>query len=139
MQIPAALHQDTKDLPRRRSLLVLPSALLPLLVFASPFIVGATSADPHWGWWLGGIVAALGWAVASGFLARSPKPWASLARLLGWIALWCLEPFVALPLVALLAGTSGLGDAAIWVGVGLYLCGALGFGYALFHHYRAKR
>ncbi|GHH51650.1 hypothetical protein [Lentzea cavernae] len=133
MHIPAALHEDTKALPRPRSALILPSAILPLLVLTLPFATMGAVFDLHWGWWAGTGAAALAWAVAAGFLARSPKPWMSLVRLLGWMLLWCVEPFIALPLLAV-AGEGGEEVAAI-AGV-LYLGGALWFGIWLFRRYR---
>jgi len=135
VHIPAALYQDTKDLPEpgTRSAIVLPAAIFPLLVVVLPFATAGAVFDLHWGWWVGGLGTALAWAVAAGFLARSPKPWASVVRLLGWILLWCLEPFVALPLVAVLsAGTH------VTVGAVIYVGGALAFGYWLFRNYRRK-
>lgn len=136
VHIPAALYQDTKDLPEpgTRSAIVLPAALFPLLVVVLPFATMGAVFDLHWGWWAGAFGAALAWAVAAGFLARSPKPWMSLKRLLCWALLWCVEPFIALPLLGpIAAGTH------VAVGAVLYVGGALAFGYWLFRHYRSKR
>ncbi|MFC3893429.1 hypothetical protein ACFOWZ_18290 [Lentzea rhizosphaerae] len=135
MHIPAALYQDTKDLPEpgTRSAIVLPAALFPLLVVVLPFATVGAVFDLHWGWWAGAFGAALAWAGAAGFLARSPRPWMSLERLLGWSLLWCAEPFIALPLLGpIAAGTH------VAVGAVLYVGGALGFGYWLFRRYRRK-
>ncbi|MFD9699538.1 hypothetical protein [Lentzea sp. NPDC059081] len=135
VQIPAALHRDTKDLPGPRGALVLPSAIFPLLVLVSPFVTHGAVFDLHWGWWAGAVGAVLGWAVAAGFLARSPKPWTSAVRLLGWASLFCVEPFVAVPL---LGGISQLGDVAAASGFVLYLGGALTLGIWIFRRNRAK-
>ncbi|KOV84299.1 hypothetical protein ADL03_17100 [Nocardia sp. NRRL S-836] len=91
------------------------------------------SLDLHWAWWVGGFGVALAWAVASGFLARSPKPWASAVRLFGWALLWCAEPFVAVPLLGVVAAATNVAVASI-----LYVAGALGFGYHLLRRYRRK-
>lgn len=136
MQIPAALYEETKELPRPRSLLVLPAAIFPLLVLVLPFATVGAVFDLHWGWWLGALGVALAWAVIAGFVARSPKPWMSLVRLLGWAVLWCLEPFVVL---FALAPVAAVGDGIVWVLGPLYLGGALGLGYWIFRRYRAKR
>ncbi|SDL74899.1 hypothetical protein SAMN04488074_11363 [Lentzea albidocapillata subsp. violacea] len=135
MHIPAALYEETKELPRPRSLLVLPAAIFPLLVVVLPFATMGAIFEVHWGWWLGGFAAALAWATASGFIARSPNPVGSVVRLLGWAVLWCLEPLL---LLMLLAPVASVPAAAIVIGV-MYLCGALLFGYWLFLRYRAKR
>ncbi|MFD4642330.1 hypothetical protein ACFWN2_33825 [Lentzea sp. NPDC058436] len=134
MHIPAALHQDTKDLPQPRSLLVLPSAIFPLLVVVLPFVTAGAIFDLHWGWWAGGLGVALAWAAASGFLARSPKPWMSLVRLLGWILLWCVEPFLVLPVLGTLAEVTHIAVIAP-----IYVGGALWLGYWIFRRYRRKR
>ncbi|MFD5824691.1 hypothetical protein [Lentzea sp. NPDC060358] len=136
MQIPVALRRDTAELPKPRGALVLPAAIFPLLVLVSPFVADGAVLDLHRGWWAGAAAAALGWAVASGFLARSPKPWASVVRLLGWVLLWCVEPFVALPL---LGGIAQLGDVAAVTGAVLYLGGALALGFWIFRRNRARR
>ncbi|SER13652.1 hypothetical protein [Lentzea albida] len=136
MHIPAALHRETQDLPQPRSLLVLPAAIFPLLVVVLPFATMGAVFDLHWGWWLGGFAAALAWATASGFLARSPNPVGSVVRLLGWSALWFLEPFVVLFTLGPIASVDE-GVAAV-VGV-LYLGGALALGYRIFRRYRGKR
>ncbi len=134
MQIPAALYQDTQQLERPRSALVLPAAIFPLLIVVLPFLTMGAIFDLHWGWWVGGFVAALGWAVAAGFLARSPKPGASVLRLLGWCLLWCLEPFVVLPIGGVVAHTTH------WV-IALvpYLSASVALGAWLYLHYRSKR
>jgi len=136
VQIPAALYQETKDLPRPRSLLVLPAAIFPLLVVVLPFATMGAVFDLHWGWWLGGFAAALAWAVAAGFIARSPNPVRSVVRLLGWAVLWCLEPFVVLLTLGPIASVDEW--AAVVAGV-LYLGGALALGYWIFRRYRGKR
>ncbi|GGM78008.1 hypothetical protein GCM10011609_12240 [Lentzea pudingi] len=136
MHIPAALRQDTEDLPEPRGALVLPSAIFPLLVLVLPFVTMGAVFDLHWGWWAGALGAALAWAVASGFIARSPKPWMSLVRLLGWMLLWCVEPVFVLFVLGPFAGLGVV--AAVVVGV-LYVGGALWFGHRLFRHYRSKR
>ncbi|MEV6712075.1 hypothetical protein AB0M48_08520 [Lentzea sp. NPDC051208] len=136
MQIPAALYEETKELPRPRSLLVLPAAIFPLLVVVLPFATMGAVFDVHWGWWLGGFAAALAWATASGFIARSPNPVGSVVRLLGWIVLWCLEPFVVL---FALAPVAVVGEGVAWLLGILYFGGALAFGYWIFRHYRGKR
>lgn len=136
VQIPAALYQETKDLPRPRSLLVLPAAIFPLLVVVLPFATMGAVFDLHWGWWLGGFAAALAWAVAAGFIARSPNPVGSVVRLLGWAVLWCLEPFVVLLTLGPIASADEW--AAVVAGV-LYLGGALALGYWIFRRYRGKR
>ncbi|WP_196777930.1 hypothetical protein [Lentzea aerocolonigenes] len=134
MHIPEALYQDTKELPVPRSALVVPAAVFPLLVVLLPLVTSGAILDLHWGWWVGGMCIALGWSVAAGFIARSPKPWASTRRMLGWLALWCIEPFAALPLFGTFATLGGMGLAAL-----MYTCAALGFGYWIFRHYRGKR
>ncbi len=134
MHIPAALHQDTKELERPRSLIVLPAAIFPLLIVTLPFATSGAIFELHWGWWIGGFAAALGWAVAAGFLARSPKPGMSALRLLGWALLWCVEPFIALPLLGGIASGTHVAVAAV-----IYLGGALAFGYWLFRHHWRKR
>jgi hypothetical protein len=134
VHIPEALYQDTKDLERPRSALVVPAAIFPLLVVVLPFVTMGAIFDLHWGWWLGGLGMALGWAVAAGFIARSPKPWMSLVRLLGWALLWCVEPFVALGLLGPITKVTHIA-----VGATIYLGGALAFGYWIFRHYRGKR
>lgn len=134
MHIPAALHRDTKDLPEPRSLIVLPAAIFPLLVVVLPFATMGAIFELHWGWWAGGFAAALGWAVTAGFLARSPKPGMSALRLLGWALLWCIEPFIVLPLLGPIATGTHVAVAAV-----IYLGGALAFGYWLFRHYWRKR
>jgi hypothetical protein len=136
VQIPAALYEETKELSRPRSLLVLPAAIFPLLVVVLPFATMGAVFDVHWGWWLGGFAAALAWAVAAGFIAQSPNPAGSVVRLLGWAVLWCLEPFVVL---FALGPIATLGEAAAWVVGVLYVGGALALGYWLFRRYRAKR
>ncbi|WP_330273249.1 hypothetical protein OG205_41530 [Lentzea sp. NBC_00516] len=137
MQIPAALYEETKELPRPRSLLVLPAAIFPLLVVVLPFAAMGADFDIPWGWWLGGgFVAALAWATAAGFIAKSPNPVGSVVRLLGWVALWCLEPFVVLFTLGPIASVDE-GAAAV-AGV-LYLGGALGLGCWIFQRYRRKR
>lgn len=131
VQIPAALHRDTEELPRPRSALVLPAAILPLLVLVSPFVTDGEVIGLHWGWWVGGVVAAFGWAAAAGFLARSPKPWMSLVRLLGWALLWCVEPFVVLPVLGVIAEVTHVAVAVV-----LYLGGALALACWIFKRYR---
>ena len=134
VHIPAALYEDTKELEKPRIAIVLPAALFPLLVVVLPFATAGAVFDLHWGWWAGGVGVALAWAVAAGFLARSPKPWTSSVRLLGWMLLWCVEPFIALPLLGpIAAGTH------VAVGAVLYVAAALGFGCWLFRRYRSKR
>lgn len=113
---------------------MLPAAVFPLLVVLLPLVTSGAIFDLHWGWWVGGAAAALGWAVAAGFLAKSPTPWASTRRLLGWAVLWCLEPFVVLPMYAPFGMVGGTGLAAL-----AYTGAALGFGYWLLRRYRAKR
>ncbi|MGW6446150.1 hypothetical protein [Lentzea sp. NPDC055074] len=135
MHIPAALHRDTKDLPEPRGALVLPSAIFPLLVVVLPFVTMGAVFDLHWGWWAGALGAALAWAVASGFIARSPKPWTSLVRLLGWMVLWCLEPFAVL---FVLGPIATIGEGAVWVVGTLYVGGALALGYWIFRHHRRR-
>lgn len=134
VHIPAALHQDTKELERPRSLLVLPAAIFPLLVVVLPFATNGAIFDLHWAWWAGSFAAALVWALAAGALSRSPKPFMSAARLLGWALLWCLEPFVALALLGPIGQATHVSVAAT-----LYVGGALAFGYWLFRHYWRKR
>ena len=136
MHIPAALHQETKELPQRRSLIVLPAAIFPLLVVVLPFATSGDIFELHWGWWLGAFAAALAWATASGFIARSPNPVGSVVRLLGWAALWIVEPFVVL---FTLGPIASLGEGAAWVAGVLYIGGALALGYWIFRHYRRKR
>jgi hypothetical protein len=136
VHIPAALYEDTKELERPRSLLVLPAALFPLLVLVSPFLTGGDIFELHWTWWLGGFLVALLWAIAADAIAKSPTPWKSALRLFGWGALWCLEPLGVLFLLGPLAAAHEI--TAIVVGV-LYLVGALAFGFAIFRHYRRKR
>ncbi len=77
---------------------------------------------------------ALLWAVAAGFIAESPKPWASVLRLLGWALLWCVEPFVVLFVLGPIASATHLAVVAV-----PYLGGALAFGYYLFRHHRRKK
>ncbi|WP_167976164.1 hypothetical protein [Lentzea indica] len=134
VHIPAALHQDTKELPKPRGALVLPAAIFPLLVVVLPFVTMGEIFDLHWGWWAGGFLDAVGWAVAAGFIAKSPKPWMSVVRLLGWALLWCVEPFVVL----LLLGPIATATHVAVVGA-VYIGGALAFGYWLFRHYRSKK
>lgn len=136
MHIPAALRQDTEELSAPRSALVLPSALFPLLVLVLPLVTAGAVFDLHWGWWAGAFGAALAWAAASGFVARSPKPWMSLARLLGWMLLWCVEPIFVVLGLGPIAGLDPV--AAVVVGV-LYVGGALWFGHWIFRRYRGKR
>ncbi|MGI5505502.1 hypothetical protein [Lentzea sp. CA-135723] len=135
VHIPAALHEDTKELPRPRSLLVLPAAIFPLLVVVLPFITAGVAFELHWGWWVGAAAAALSWSVAAGFIARSPKPWSSLGRLIGWIAVWCLEPFAVLFVLGPLAAVHEIVAATVGM---LYLLGALACGYCIYRHYRSK-
>ncbi|MFD4675390.1 hypothetical protein ACFWNN_37070 [Lentzea sp. NPDC058450] len=135
MQIPAALREDTKHLPQPRSLLVLPSAIFPLLIVVLPFVTMGAVFDLHWGWWVAAATAALSWSVAAGFIARSPKPWRSFGRLLGWTVLWCVEPFAVLLVLGPIAATHEI--AAVVVGV-LYVLSALLCGYGIFRHYRSK-
>ncbi|SDO06497.1 hypothetical protein [Lentzea jiangxiensis] len=136
MHIPVALHRDTRDLERPRGALVLPAAVFPLLVIVLPFATTGAIFGLPWGWWLGGFGVALAWAVASGFVARSPKPWMSLLRLLGWSLLWCVEPFVVL---VVLGPVAQAGEAGAWIGGALYIGGASAFGYWLFRHHRVPR
>jgi hypothetical protein len=134
VHIPAALYEDTKELERPRSLLVLPAAIYPLLVVVLPFLTMGAIFDLHWGWWVGGFVVAVVWALAAGSISRSPKPFMSAVRLLGWALLWCLEPFVVLLTLGPLAQVT---HVAI-IGT-IYVGGALAFGYWIFRHYRRKR
>lgn len=134
VHLPEALYQDTKDLPAPRSALVLPAALFPLLVVVLPFVTMGAIFELHWGWWVGGLGVALGWAVAAGVIARSPKPGMSAIRLLGWALLWCLEPLVVLPLLGPIAAATHVSVVAV-----VYVGGALAFGYWIFRHYRGKR
>lgn len=134
VHIPAALHQDTKELERPRSLLVLPAAVYPLLVVVLPFATNGAVFDLHWAWWAGSFAAALVWALAAGAISQSPKPFKSAVRLLGWALLWCLEPFIALGLMGPLGRATHVSVAAT-----LYVGGALAFGYWLFRHYWRKR
>lgn len=134
MHIPEALYQDTKELPRPRSGLVLPAAIFPALVVLLPFVTMGAVFELHWGWWLGGFAVALGWAVAAGFIAKSPKPWMSAVRLLGWGLLWCVEPFVVLFLLGPIAAATHIA-----VVVTIYIGSAFVFGYWLSRHYRGKR
>lgn len=134
MHIPEALYQDTKELERPRSALVLPAAIYPLLVVVLPFVTMGAIFDLHWGWWAGGFVVALVWALAAGAISRSPKPFMSAVRLLGWALLWCVEPFVALALLGPIAKVTHVAVVAV-----IYLGGALAFGYWIFRHYRRKR
>lgn len=136
VHIPVALHRDTRDLERPRGALVLPAAVFPLLVIVLPFATTGAIFGLPWGWWLGGFGVALAWAVASGFVARSPKPWMSLLRLLGWSLLWCVEPFVVL---VVLGPVAQAGEAGAWIGGALYIGGASAFGYWLFRHHRVPR
>jgi hypothetical protein len=136
VQIPAALYEETKELPRPRSLLVLPAAIFPLLVVVLPFATMGAVFDLHWGWWLGGFAAALAWAVAAGFIARSPNPAGSVVRLLGWAVLWCLEPFAVL---FTLGPIASIDEGAAAVAGVLYLGGALALGYWILRRYRGKR
>lgn len=136
MHIPEALYQDTKELPQPRSALVLPAALFPLLVVVLPFVTLGAVFELHWGWWAAAAIAALSWSIAAGFVAKSPKPWRSFGRLLGWMALWCLEPFAVLFVLGPIAATHEV--VAVVVGV-LYVLGALACGYGIFRHYRSKR
>jgi hypothetical protein len=134
VHIPEALYQDTKELERPRSALVLPAALYPLLVIVLPFVTMGGIFDLHWGWWVGGFGVALVWALAVGAISKSPKPFASALRLLGWGLLWCLEITVVLLMLGPLA------VATHWaVALGVYVFGALAFGYKLWKHYRDKR
>jgi hypothetical protein len=130
--IPETLYRDTKELEKPRSALVMPAAAFPLLVFLLPLLTLGASLKLHWGWWLGGFGIALGWAAAVGFIARSPKPWASLRRMLVWTALWCVEPFTLLPLVPIIM-VGGIGAVAL-----VYAVVALAFGYGIFKFLRAK-
>ncbi len=134
VHIPAALHQDTKELPKPRRALVLPAAIFPLLVLVSPLVTDGEILGLHWGWWAGGVLAAFAWAVASGFIARSPKPWRSVVRLLGWVLLWCAEPFVVLPVLGFIAEVTHIGLALV-----LYAAGVLAFGWWILKRYRAKQ
>jgi hypothetical protein len=134
VHIPEALYQDTKELERPRSALVTPAAAYPLLVFLLPIVTVITGLTLRWGWWVSGLVLAVGWAIAAGFIARSPKPWASLRRMLGWIGLWCVEPFVVTILLGPVVVVGGWG-----LGLLIYACAALAFGYWIFLRYRAKR
>jgi type IV secretory pathway VirB2 component (pilin) len=134
VQIPEALYQDTKELATPRSALVLPAAIFPLLVVVLPFVTMGAALDVHWGWWVGGFVVALGWAVASGFIARSPKPWASVVRLLGWALLWCIEPFVVMAVLGPIAAVTHVAVVSV-----IYIGGALAFGYWLWRRYRSKK
>lgn len=136
VHIPVALRRDTQDLPEPRGALVLPSAIFPLLVLVLPFVTMGAVFDLHWGWWAGALSAALGWAVASGFIARSPKPWMSLVRLLGWMVLWCVEPIFVVLGLGPIAGLDPV--VAVVVGV-LYVGGALWFGHWIFRYHRSKR
>ncbi|MGW4209814.1 hypothetical protein ACWEIJ_17635 [Lentzea sp. NPDC004789] len=134
MHIPAALHQDTEELERPRSALVLPAALYPLLLVVLPFVTMGAMFDVHWGWWAGGFAVALAWALASGFLAKSPKPFMSAVRLLGWAVLWCLEPFVVYFTLGPIAAYTHIAVALV-----IYGAATLAAGYAVFRHYRRKR
>ncbi len=134
VHIPEALYQDTKELERPRSAIVLPAAAYPLLVVVLPFVTLGGIFDLHWGWWVGGYVIALLWALAVGFLSRSPKPFMSAVRLLGWTLLWCVEPFVALAVLGPIGAATHVAVAAT-----VYVGSALAFGYWIFRHYRGKR
>ena len=134
VHIPEALYQDTKELEKPRQALVLPAAVFPLLVFLLPIVTSGAAFDLHWGWWVCGLVIAAGWAVAVGFIARSPKPWASLRRLIGWIALWPVEMCLVLPVLAPAGMVGGIGAAAL-----LYTVLTLGAGYGFFKYFRSKR
>ncbi|MFI6101537.1 hypothetical protein ACIA8G_38835 [Lentzea sp. NPDC051213] len=136
MHIPAALYEDTKELEKPRSLLVLPAAIYPLLVIVLPIVTWGAIFDLHWAWWVGGFVLALVWALAAGSISTSPKPFGSARRLLGWALLWCLEPFVVLFMLGPIASVDVI---AAWVVGVLYVGGALGLGYWIFRHYRRKR
>ena len=67
-------------------------------------------------------------------IARSPKPWASLRRLIGWIALWPVEMCLVLPVLAPAGMVGGIGAAAL-----LYTVLTLGAGYGFFKYFRSKR
>lgn len=134
VHIPAALYEDTKELERPRSLLVLPAAIYPLLIVVLPFVTMGEIFDLHWGWWAGGFVVALVWALAAGSISKSPKPFMSAVRLLGWALLWCVEPFVVLLTLGPIATATHVAVVAT-----IYVGGALAFGYWLFRHYRGKR
>ncbi|SEQ53899.1 hypothetical protein SAMN05216188_103377 [Lentzea xinjiangensis] len=134
MHIPEALYRDTQELPVPRSALVLPSAIFPLLVLVLPFLTMGQVFGLHWGWWAGGFALALGWAVVAGFLARSPKPWRSAVRLLGWAVLWCAEPFVVLLPLGVVAEYTHISVVAV-----VYLGGAVAFGCWLFRRHRGER
>ncbi|NGY57508.1 hypothetical protein G7043_01030 [Lentzea sp. NEAU-D13] len=136
MHIPMALREETKELPRPRSVLVLPAAIFPLLVVVLPFVTMGAVFDIHWAWWLGGFGAALAWAVAAGFIARSPNPVGSVVRLLVWAALWCVEPFVVL---FVLGPIASVGEGVAWVAGGLYVGAALTLGYWIFRRYRGEK
>ena len=112
----------------------MPAAVYPLLVVVLPIVTLGEVFDLHWGWWAGGFGAALAWAVAAGFLARSPKPWASAVRLSGWALLWCVEPFVVFVLLGPIAEFTHISVVAV-----AYVAGALAFGYLIFRRYRGKR
>ncbi|MEV6241830.1 hypothetical protein [Lentzea sp. NPDC051838] len=135
VHIPEALYQDTKDLPRPRSALVLPAALFPLLVLVLPFATLGAVFELHWGWWVGAFAAALVWALAAGSISKSPKPFGSARRLLGWALLWIIEPIIVFPTLGRIASIGN--TTAVVVGV-LYIGGALAFGYWLFRRYRSK-
>ncbi|MET8757004.1 hypothetical protein [Lentzea sp. NPDC004782] len=133
VHIPEALYQDTKELERPRSALVLPAALYPLLVLVLPFVTMGAIFDVHWGWWAGGFVVALAWALATGFIARSPKPFMSAVRLLGWSVLWCLEPFVVFFTLGPIATHTHLA-----VGLVIYGAAALAIAHAVFRRRRKR-
>ncbi|MFS8102967.1 hypothetical protein LFM09_38150 [Lentzea alba] len=134
VHIPAALYEDTKELERPRSLLVLPAAIYPLLVVVLPFVTMGAIFELHWAFWVGGFLLALVWALATGAIAQSPKPFMSAVRLLGWALLWCLEPVVVLLTLGPLAQATHV--AVIGT---IYVGGALAFGCWIFRHYRGKR
>ncbi|GGU37263.1 hypothetical protein [Lentzea flava] len=134
MHIPEALYQDTKHLEKPSRALVLPAALYPLLVVALPVVTWGAIFDLHWGWWAGGFALALVWALAAGSISKSPKPFGSARRLLGWAVLWCLEPFIVLTMLGPIASY-----VHIWVALVIYGAAALALGYSLWKHYRGKR
>jgi len=134
VHLPEALYQDTRELERPRSALVLPAALYPLLLVVLPFVTMGAIFDLHWGWWAGGFLAALAWAVATGFIARSPKPFMSAVRLFGWAVLWCLEPFVVYFTLGPVAAYTHLAVALV-----IYGAATLAAGYSVWKHYRRRR
>ncbi|ONI88449.1 hypothetical protein ALI22I_19010 [Saccharothrix sp. ALI-22-I] len=99
--LPSGLGNDLAKAgqPRRRAAWVLPATLFLPALLASPFLL-EFDFDEYWPLWLGGSVAcALLWTFLAAKFTGAAKPQLGVARLLFWMLMFVVEPFLVLPVL----------------------------------------